>query len=125
MRLDREYVDKLIIAHTHRIARRTQSFADATVRGPPTIIIKLITMKDRNYILGAAKNIPRGSKISVKTDLPTRLKEKRSELLKLAYTLRQRDTNTKTRIRESVQLCDVWLECLDSSKSEGWKKYQC
>ena len=122
MRLDREYVDKLIIAHTHRIARRTQSFADATVRGPPTIIIKLITMKDRNYILGAAKNIPRGSKISVKTDLPTRLKEKR---YKLAYTLRQRDTNIKTRIRESVQLRDVWLECLDSSKSEGWKKYQC
>ena len=86
-------------------------------------------MRSRNDILGAARNIPRGTKISIRTDLPARLKEKRARLAKIAYDMRKQNSSLKTRIRESIPKQDVWLEfrnfsvALDSN-AQTWSVYQ-
>ena len=113
LRLGKHYSDNIAICNTHRLPRKNRNAADAVANGPPAIIVKLATMRTRDELLQAARNIPRGTKISVRTDLPPRLKEKRSRLAKKAYEMRQTDKNIRTRIRESIPQRDVWLEYLN------------
>ena len=121
----KDFVSNLVISNTHRLPRRGISEPGI----PPAIIVKLATMRSRNDILGAARNIPRGTKISIRTDLPARLKEKRARLAKIAYDMRKQNSSLKTRIRESIPKQDVWLEfrnfsvALDSN-AQTWSVYQ-
>ena len=85
----------------------------------------MTSMKSRNDILTAGRNIPRGSRMSIRTDLPSRLKEKRSQLAKVGYRLRQNNNDVRTRIRESIPKRDVWLETLNVSEvNPSWKEYR-
>ena len=80
-------------------------------------------MNSRNTLLAAAKNIPRGMKVSVRTDLPPRLKEKRYHLANKAFELRK-NKDVRTRIRESAPKLDVWLEYRNVTHANStWMRY--
>ena len=74
--LGKEFAKNVLISNTHRLPRIDKNKSE----GPPAIIVKMTSMKSRNDILAAGRNIPRGSRMSIRTDLPSRLKEKRSQL---------------------------------------------
>lgn len=101
-----------------------------TKNKPPPSIVKFATMAARNVVLSSAKNIPRWGgvgggvdRITIRTDLPGRLKQKRAELAKIGYTMRQKDRTIKTRIQESLWLGDVWLGVRPKDPQKGsWKK---
>ena len=57
-------------------------------------------MRDREKVYNARKNLEKGSKVSVRTDLPSVLKKKRGELAFIAYNMRTND-KLQTRIVES------------------------
>ena len=119
--LGKEFAKNVLISNTHRLPRIDKNKSE----GPPVIIVKMTSMKSRNDILAACQNIPRGSRMSIRTDLPYRLKEKRSQLAKVGYRLRQNNKDVRTRIRESIPKRDVWLETLNVSEvNPTWKEYR-
>ena len=125
------YQIKLLVANAHRLPPRVQfkkpDDSESTPR-PPPIIVKCVTMNDRNAVLSAAKALQSGTDLGVYNDLPTRLKEIRNNLLSKAYEIRKKDQNMKTRIRESPSMNAVWLEFkskdASASTSQGWTKFE-
>ena len=116
-KLDSDKVKKLGIANCHRIPKNPNSDPTYKPNAPNAVIVKFLTMYDRNLILSVARNLPKGK--TVRTDLPQKLKTKRAELARIAYKLRK-DENKQTAIRETPKA--VWLE-YRSTKSDYWLKY--
>ena len=123
LKLGKDYSDKLLICNTHRLPRKSISSTNDAPSAPPAIIVKLATMCSRNELLAAARNIPHGTKVTIRTDLPPRLKEKRSMLANKAYEMRKGNRDIRTRIRESVPKRDVWLEYRNVVENTNWTKY--
>ena len=123
LKLGKDYSAKLVISNTHRLPRKLNSPTNDAPSAPPAIIVKLATMCSRNELLAAARNIPRETKVTVRTDLPPRLKEKRSILAGKAYEMRKGNRDIRTRIRESVPKRDVWLEYRNVAENTNWTKY--
>lgn len=123
LKIEPRDIERMIIQNTHRIPRRHEEEAerDDLDRRPDPIIVKFARMKDRDFMLKQTRNIDRGRKVSVRTDLPQDLKKKRNELAKVAYNLRK-NQNLKTAIREAKN--SVWLETRKTS-ADRWSKYEC
>ena len=116
LKMSKEYVDALMIANTHRIPKNPESTYKPAA--PEAIIIKLVKFDDRNRILEAGKNLKKGSKMAVRTDLPQPLKKHRAELSRIAYVVRK-DKKWQTQIRESVNA--VWL-MVRKNRADTWTK---
>ena len=56
---------------------------------PNPIIIKFVTMSDKQLVLQSAKNLDKSKRLSIRTVLPTHLKDKRAKLAKIAYNMRK------------------------------------
>ena len=93
MNIEESIVDSIIIANTHRLHPR----GDA----PPPIIVKCVCMNSRDLVMRSVGGIPQGSRVSIKSDLPVRLKEKRHKLAQVGATMKKENKNIKTRMRES------------------------
>ena len=131
LKIDAQVVAKIIIANTHRLPVRenpppeNQSDPpEETTRKrpppPPTIIVKFVCFAHRELVYSSATYQKlKDSGCSVRTDLPTALKQIRYELAKLAYTLRQ-EQKLQTRIRERPT--KVWLE-VRKNQTEPWVPY--
>ena len=95
LKIDEKSVKGMLIANAHRVPRRSD-----VNNQPDPIIVKFLQMRDREKVYNARKNLKKGSKVSVLTDLPSVLKEKRGELAYIAYNMRTKD-KLQTRIVES------------------------
>ncbi|XP_014680290.1 PREDICTED: protection of telomeres protein 1-like, partial [Priapulus caudatus] len=87
----------MTICTAHRLQRRATD-------NPATIIGVFLYWSDREAFLKARPNL-RGSKMSVRTDLPPELEMKRGALAHTAYEIR-RDEKIQTRLRENG--VDIW-----------------
>ena len=74
LKLDREYVDKILFRDLHRLP------ASNKFNGPPPIIAAFLCQQDRNYVMSHAKNL-KNTKISIKSDLPRQLNQLRGHML--------------------------------------------
>lgn len=119
MGIDKDTLSEITIANAHRIPKRKKLMVNGATT-PNPIIAKFVRFRDRNFILGNAKNINKNRKISVRTDLPAVLKEKRYKLAKIAYRLRNKD-GMKTFIKETNN--DVYLQYKEDLPDAKWKKY--
>jgi len=109
LKMEGEFAKSMTIQNAHRL----QKHVDA----PATIIVVFLYWSEREAFLKAGPNL-RGSKMSVRTDLPPELRKRRGELASIAYELR-RNQNLQTRIREKG--AEVWIETRKNS-STPWKK---
>ena len=98
LKIDEKSVKGMLIANAHRVPRRSDVNNQPGV--PDPIIVKFVQMRDREKVYNARKNLEKGSKVSVRTDLPSVLKKKRGELAYIAYNMRTKD-KLQTRIVES------------------------
>ena len=107
----------LLPINTHRLPPRRDA--------PPPIIVKFVCMNSRDLVMRAVGSIPHGARISVRSDLAVRLKEKRHKLAQVGAAMKKENKNIKTRMRESFGLskCDVWMEFKDTTKTEKWTRY--
>lgn len=113
--------DNIPIGNVHRIPQFA-SFGKEPTRRPDAIIVKFIHMKDRDRILSATRNLKKGCKKIVRSDLPAELKKLRSELSTIAFEMRQKK-HYQTRIRETMnKKALVWLE-YRKDKNQEWEKY--
>ena len=117
LRMEEKFVNNLLIANTHRIPKNPES--EYKSDAPEAIIVKLVRLQDRNRIVAARKNIPRTSRIAIRTDLPQMLKKERAELSRVAYTIR-RERHWQTQIRESSSA--VWL-MVRKDREDRWTKF--
>lgn len=76
----------MLIANAHRVPRKNKAGNQ-----PDPIIVKFVQMKDREIVYNPRVNLTKGSKISVRTDLPIVLKKKRGERAQVAYRMRTKD----------------------------------
>jgi hypothetical protein len=115
LKLKSDFSENFLIANAHRLRKPTNSSA------PAAIIVVFVKWSDRELFFDSAVE-QRGTKMSVRTDLPPVMKERRGKLASLAYTIRQ-EQHKKTRIRERGT--DVWLEVLEDKGSMGkdWGRY--
>jgi outer membrane murein-binding lipoprotein Lpp len=113
LKLDENYANKIVIRNAHRLQNRQDG-------GPATIVIVFLYWSEREAFLRAGPNL-RGSKMSVRTDLPPELKQLRGRLASEAYDIRQNE-HIHARIREKG--ADVWIETRKDSSSP-WSRRQC
>jgi hypothetical protein len=107
-----ENADQIVIRNAHRLQKRYDE-------APATIVVVFLYWHEREAFLKAGPNL-RGSRMSVRTDLPPELKKKRGQLASMAYEMR-RDEKIQTRIREKG--AEVWLETRDNI-SRPWKRME-
>ena len=115
-KIEGDRVEKIGIANCHRIPKNPDSDPDYKPGAPNAIIIKFLTMKDRNTVMASARNLPKG--MAVRTDLPKALKTKRARLARQAYQIRKTEKK-QTAIRESP--FNVWLE-VRKDRSAEWAR---
>jgi hypothetical protein len=111
LKLGSEFAQNMTIRNAHRLQRRET--------GPAAIIVVFVYWAEREAFLGAGKNL-KGTKMSVRTDLPPELKRKRGQLAHEAWQIRQND-NIQARVREKGP--DVWVETRNHT-GQPWKKIQ-
>jgi hypothetical protein len=109
LKLEAEYAKRIVIRNAHRLQKRDP--------GPTPIIVVFLLWEERNSFLKSAKNLA-GTKMSVRTDLPPILKQKRGELASKAYEIR-RDENIQARIQERG--VDIYIETRRNS-AESWTR---
>ena len=83
-------------------------------------------MRGRDTVLQSVQNIPKDARISIRTDLPVRLKIKRHELAQQATKMRKEDNSMQVKIKESIPKSDVWMEVrrkLGGNSYSKWEKY--
>lgn len=124
---------EILICNSHRLPRPTvtqnKTKGDNSRSLPEPIIVRFVKWSDRELILGSAKNLVKEDKISIRTDLCRSLKVKRGKLAHNAFQLRKQasssnpETYIRTRIRESIQIPDVWLE-VQRKNGGSWEKVQ-
>lgn len=137
-----EVAAKITIMNAHRLPRKSRSTdgSAASDQGPDPIIAKFAIMSERQLLLEAYqarnKNATDGdvqdvqaarhgasngsrSRISVRTDLPPKMKFRRGKLSNIAYRLRK-DKHLSTKI--FVQGTDVVLQYKEKG-SRDWKTY--
>ena len=129
LKLEEGRVDDLIIANCHRVPIREPEKTgvvggdpkDPKDTRPPNIVIKFTIMAQRNMVFAAVTNL-KGSteRFSVRSDICSHLKKRRSELAQIAYTLR-RDEKLQTAIRETPH--SVWL-VTRRHKKDDWVEYK-
>ena len=140
MKISPEDLVKITFANAHRLPTRQKQAAAARAKTqtlpndeekdnsptpnskgivPNPVIVKFVTISDRNMVLKHAKNIPKERGIIVKTDLPNHLKEKRYQLGKIAYDMRTKE-GLKTFIKEINS--DVIL-LFRRDENDKWQKY--
>ena len=127
-----EETNKMSFVNAHRLPRRPIQ-GEETRRGPDPIIVRFVSMFDRDNVLReyqqiqqkkskeAQRNSGSSSRESptfrVVTDLPPQLKRRRFELENHAYQLRKNE-NKSTRIRLSgIKLV---LECREKGSTSPW-----
>ena len=115
-KIDNDRISQIKFANCHRLPKNPNRDTTYKPDAPKAIIVKLISMADRNTILSYAKNLPKGK--TVRTDLPSILKTKRAKLAREAYKLRK-EKNLQTAIKETPT--DVWLVCRSKGDTE-WTK---
>jgi hypothetical protein len=109
LKLDEDFAKKLVIRNAHRLQKRDT--------GPTPIIVVFLYWQQRNTFMRAGRNLA-GTKMSVRTDLPPVLKQRRGQLASKAYKIR-RDENVQARVQEKG--IDVWVETRRTS-AEPWVK---
>jgi hypothetical protein len=105
LKLEENYANKIVIRNAHRLQKRME--------GPATIVIVFLYWSEREAFLRAGPNL-RGTRMSVRTDLPPELKQLRGRLASAAYDIRQNE-KIHARIREKGP--DVWIETRRDSSS--------
>ena len=82
LKFDKAYVDSMLFRDVHRLPKGKRS------RGPPPVIVAFVCQKHRNDVLAAAKHLA-NTGFSIKSDLPKRLNDLRSDMLKERRELKQ------------------------------------
>ena len=138
--VDEEKAGRIMLSTAHRLPRRNPPPTDEGSSGTPSpaptpIIAKFANLTDRDYILARfdqkQRQRPRpnsdgdssGSsqaRITVRTDLPPKLKARRAVLAKVAYRLRK-DKGLSTKIE--VKGVNVILQWKEKGKS-SWNVYK-
>ena len=106
VKIQKAHVDKMIFIAAHRLSR---SSATAT---PPPIIVSFVRLEDKDLIMRNVRNL-KASGVSISTDLPAILKQQRSRLAKIAFTMR----NSGINFRIKVKYVRVFLEVFDVTKN--------
>ena len=124
-------------ANAHRLPSRWDPAGNAEAsRRPPRpspIIVKFLSMADRDYVLSSFEKqqrqrpgtmpdqpAPAPQRITVRTDLPPALKKRRGILAQEAYKLR-REQSLSTRIKlQGAEIILQWKE----KGTTAWKLYQ-
>jgi hypothetical protein len=109
LKLDEDFAKKLVIRNAHRLQKRDV--------GPTPIIVVFLYWQQRDAFMRAGRNLA-GTKMSVRTDLPPVLKQRRGQLASAAYEIR-RDEHVQARVQEKG--IDVWIETRKSS-TDPWVK---
>ena len=78
-------LDRIIFSNVHRLPRKTSAITSSSVNAPP-IVVKFVTMKDRNSIFNLASHA-RQFKGSITKHLPLAMQIQRRTLLKIANKL--------------------------------------
>ena len=117
LKLEPENIKYITIQNAHRVPRNPNNTYKSGM--PDPIIVKFGCISQRNLILSKARLIVKEKHITIRTDLPSVLKEKRAKLARFAYQLRK-NLKLKTAIRESRD--EVWLETR-KTKEESWTRY--
>ena len=82
LRMDTKFIDKLEIAHAHRLLRRTRN-SDKT---PPPIVVKFLKMKQKQTILERSVDA-RKLNVGISQHLPVIMQHQRQALLKTVNKL--------------------------------------
>ena len=110
VKLDQTIVESMSFINVHRLgqpkSRLSVTTGPPSSPPPPAIIVVFMHQSDWDLVLYSAKNL-QGTRITIGTDLPVKLKKKRDLLASEAYKIRK-EKHMKTRIR--VVDADVILE---------------
>ena len=119
MGISREEAARIPLTNAHRLRPPTTRGAAGARPQPPIIIIRFVRMIDRDRLLYGFERRPRQpsthpstsaqphipppesspfSKVTIRTDLPPKMKRERGRLASVAYTLRKKD-HLATRIK--------------------------
>ena len=118
LKIQSEVSQAIFICNAHILPKPTNS----TSNGPNPIIVKFAKFSEKQLVLGAAQNLKKADRIGIRTDISRNLNIKRAQLAQKAYKMRESDANLRTRIRESIQIPDVWMEVKQKNDS-SWKKF--
>lgn len=89
LKLDHAYVDRMLFRDVHRLPKSNQH------DGPPPIIAAFLCQEHRNRVLANAKEL-KGTRISLKPDLPKELNKLRGKFLNEMTRLRERGHEVRT-----------------------------
>lgn len=120
LNISSDRANNILMANAHILPRR--AFGNVPSKGPIPIIVRFVYFRGRALVLTSARNL-RSEKITVRTDLPPRLKQILAALAKRASELRRDGVAFRTCIRESIQLVEVWIE-IQKSKGDPWTRFR-
>lgn len=136
--LSKDRAARIKFANAHRLPRRAAGpNTDGNQKYPTPIIAKFVMMEDRNLVLQAyehgQRQLRRGAgapgeatvqpaRISVRTDLPPKLKARRGVLANLAYKLR-REKGVSTRIMVIGANVELHTKEKGGAGANPWKAY--
>ena len=112
LKLDKEYVDKIQIKSAARL--------QGNGKGPPPLRITFLKADERDTCLRQGPKL-KGTKESLRTDLPKSVRIKRAKLAATGHTLKANGTVVHTRLREKA--INVWLEVKKTEESD-WKTWK-
>ena len=133
--VDEEKAGRIMLSTAHRLPRRNPPPTDQASSGtaPTPIIAKFANLTDRDFILsrfdqkqrqrpsaGGDSSGSSQARITVRTDLPPKLKARRAVLAKVAYRLRK-EKGLSTKI--DVKGVNVFLQWKEKGKST-WNMYK-
>ena len=109
LKLDSEWVDNLQLKSCVRLQGKG--------KGPLPLRISFALPEDRDKVLRAGPEL-KGTKISIRTDLPKALRIERAKLASKGYGMKKRGEVIKTRVREKG--ISLWLEVIDN-EGASWR----
>ncbi len=118
LEMAQDHVDNMRFVNYHRLPRMP---GNGNRDEPTPIILKFVSMIDRNLVMDAVrKHGPklRKSRLGIRTDLPPQMKQLRGQLLAKAYKIRAANKGLQTRVNEKGT--SVFLQYRVSA-ADPWK----
>ena len=87
-------LDRIIFSNVHRLPQKTSAIASSSSVTAPPIVVKFVTMKDRNSIFNLASHA-RQFKCSITKHLQCRFNDVLSSKLQINFTSKESESNGK------------------------------